>query len=82
MHTAATSFLTFVEDLLCYQSGLVYGGDDRSPAMAIEHCVLEVPLGASLLAPMEAEKFAGSMTLFGGKAYRHCRVGLWIPKLV
>ena len=50
--------------------------------MAIEHCVLEVPLGASLLAPMEAEKFAGSMTLFGGKAYRHCRVGLWIPKLV
>ena len=29
--------------------------------MAIE-CVLEVPLGASLLAPMEAEKVAGGRT--------------------
>ena len=71
-----TTCLTFVQDLLRYQFGLVYCGDDRSPATAIEHCVLELPLGASLLGPMEAEKSACGYTLLGCKAYIiHTRSG-------
>ena len=77
MHAAATSCLTCVHDLLRYQSGLLYCGDDGSPVLAIEHCALEAlpHLVVRMLKPMEAESFAYGLSLLECEADRDGRVG-------